>query len=184
MRFNRLVAVLFTTLAALAHGDDGASRQSEEARRCLGEQFVESLKDDNIVSYAQCWLSAQIIFTAACNDPKCGKFELEGMRRQLPARDLRIARQFEFLRDRLKELTGDMSSLKLESVRVDPRVLLEGNSDAAGQVPPDDTVTVVARVDPDTTVEIMINGVKGIGDSWRFTRSPDLRSVLNVTAPR
>jgi hypothetical protein len=178
MKIGWFSVLAFTLLAPSAPGN-GTPGDASSARRALGEQLVDSLKDDNIVGYSQCWLSAAVIFTAASNGPGCTERELEWLRKSLPARDLRIARQFEFLRDRLKEVTKDISSLKLESVQISPGEVFEDETQRGSQFTPH--IALAVRIDPDTVVEIAVNGAGGGGDSWRLTGPLDLRNVVKVT---
>ena len=50
MRFTRLVALLFAALLLVSQGNGEAQKREVDERRFLGEQLLDSIKDDNIVA--------------------------------------------------------------------------------------------------------------------------------------
>ena len=124
---------------------------ADEGRWFLGGRLVQSLRDDNIAGYAQCWESAKdLLRRAAKSGGKNAPEDLAKLSGDLAARDVRISRQFELLRDRFKELTKDLSSLKIESASGAPIRLTPGLT-----ILREPALTV--RVDKDTVVEIPVD---------------------------
>ena len=158
--------------------------KARAAQQALGEQFVASLRDDNIVAYSQCWLSGAIISRSECDAAEPDEEHLAWLRKSLPVRDLEIARQFEFLRDRLKDLAGSVSSVKLESVRLDPRDAEDVTLETSNTLYLAPALGIVLGVDPDTLVEISVEGATGTADRWWLTRSAGEMGALRITRRR
>ena len=86
-------------------------------------------------------------------------------------RDRQIARRFEPLRDRLKDLTKDLSGLKLE--------LVSGRVEEIRGLLHSYEIGVVVRVDADTVVEIAVDSAGRLGDNWYFLGPPEV--ALKIT---
>ena len=139
--------------------------QAKQGLRRLGEQFLDSLKNDNVVAYSQCWVSGSVVYEVVSKKHTFSKAERDEMRNRCLDRDRKIARQFEPLRDRFKELTKDLSRLSLEAVSV-------GTVRGADGIWRTDFPVVIVRVDPDTIVKIEVDSAAGIGDVWYFGAGP------------
>ena len=173
MRFTRSVVFLFAATLLISRGDGNAPKNAVDERRPLGEQLVDSLKDDNIVAFAQCWVSGKVLQALMCMDPDRSerKDELKRLPKEIPDRDRKIARQFEPLRERLKGLAGDLSQLRLESISGGVEVI-------RGLVHSYD-FGVVVRTDANTLVEFHVAAAAKIGDNWYFMGPPT--DCLKVT---
>ena len=181
MKFLPVTLAGLALWCACVGADDRVPGKARAAQQALGEQFVASLRDDNIVAYSQCWLSGAIISRSECDAAEPDEEHLAWLRNSLPARDLEIARQFEFLRDRLKDLAGSVSSVKLESVRLDPRDAEDVTLETSNTLYLAPALGIVLRVDPDTLVEISVEGATGTADRWWLTRSAGEMGALRIT---
>ena len=181
MKFLPVTLAGLALWCACVGADDRVPGKARAAQQALGEQFVASLRDDNIVAYSQCWLSGAIISRSECDAAEPDEEHLAWLRKSLPVRDLEIARQFEFLRDRLKDLAGSVSSVKLESVRLDPRDAEDVTLETSNTLYLAPALGIVLRVDPDTLVEISVEGATGTADRWWLTRSAGEMGALRIT---
>ncbi len=165
MKFTPFLVVVLVSLLAASPAGSEPPKETKDGRRVLGEQLLDSLKDDNIVAFAQCWVSANVMNRLIHKDPGSDEFEIRELARELPKRDRLIARQFEPLRDRLSDLTKDLSKLKLEFVF--------GKIEKVRSMTVSHNVGVLVRVDSDTVVEIGVGRAIKLGDDWYFVGNPE-----------
>ena len=167
MRSAAFVASALALLLACFSARCEEPKRPEDDLRTLGERFLDSLKDDNIVGCAQCWVSLSVAKRAA-NDARTPPEEL----RELPAvflnRDRVISRQFQPLRDRLKALRKDMASIKLDTVLARSGGTLHG-------VRKWDDITIVLRIDSRTICKVDFDRAAEFGGEWYFVFEPEPR---------
>lgn len=98
------------------------AEKAPEPYRDLGEQLVESLRNDDIVGYAHCWYPIRRInaFARASKRP-FPKDELQAMNVYFQKRNQQVAHSFKVLSGLFKK-QGDLKDLKLVDVTIQGKV--------------------------------------------------------------
>ncbi len=171
--FALIATALSPRLAASAEKPDKAELMA------LGEQFLDSLQDDNIVAFAQCWVSGTRMMDKIKRMQTVPKKMAIAWRQRLLSRDREIAAVFKPLREELGRLAGDLSRVSLESLSTDE--LDEWRyKDGRKEVKVNDVVMLL-RTDADTVVRVRVNGAWKMGDEWYFSNSLfDLIDILRT----
>lgn len=98
------------------------AEKAPELFQDLGEQLVESLRNDDIVDYAHCWASyRRLNLIAQASKEPVPKDELKAMKPYFQERNQQVAHSFKVLSDLLKK-EGDLKHLELVDVSIQGKI--------------------------------------------------------------
>jgi hypothetical protein len=172
MRQILLILTVFASVLVYYPGNSwGQEAPSQtETLRQLGEQFVDSLKDDDFVAYAQCWITWRMAYKTGVK-ADAPESMLKRHRYFMLERDRELTKLFPCLRQRLLDLSSELSQIKLESISgplkedEDTHVLIAN------------PLVVCVRVDPETVVKWSMLGVR-INAEWYFSGTPEPEETI------
>jgi hypothetical protein len=108
----KMVVTMTALLLVAAAPADTGGRPFQD----LGEQFVNSLRNQDIVEFSQCWISHRRVRTIiiASKAPD-SEINIKAMKGYLENRNRQVAKSFKRLTERFKK-DGDITRLKLVSI--------------------------------------------------------------------
>lgn len=133
----------------------------------LGHRFVNSLKDENMVAFSQCWLPAGLYpamlqqIELPPNVEMPSEEQVAAMVAGMVSRDREVASSFAEVMDRLREISADLSGIELVSIAA--------NISERDGVYQTSLFELRARIDEDTTVEIVLDDGMKIFGIWYLT---------------
>ena len=170
---NRTILGWVVLASVIAHAQALGGDPERTRLRALGERFVESLRDDNVVAHAQCWAAGPVLCEVAGTVDRLTEKQQSAMKRYYLKRDREIAAFFRPLQDELEKLAGDRSRLSLDSVSWtdlrEHRTVHNETVYTLGQL------IVTIRIDANTLVRLDMDDGAKIGDQWYFSDKPKTR---------
>ena len=141
----------------------------------LGHRFIESIKDDNIAGYSQCWAPGTMVRRMVERYPDGPTLtegdgqlqdETKAMKQEELKRDAYIIALFAPLRKELSKVAGgDLSLLTLESVRPERFERHDGFNTVGA-------FTLTYRINNKTHVELRMGDLITLGGQWYFCERP------------
>jgi hypothetical protein len=158
------VAMLVATQCA-GDGANGTKEKEAAGLHELAQRLLDSLKDDDIIAYSQCWITwPEALRCAKKHGPPPAM--LKKHRQFMLERDRTIAKLFQAVRSELSRLTPHLSDIKVDSMSGP----IEEDKDTGALI----SHPLVLRICVNTSsfVEWEMLGVK-VGEDWCLSGAPE-----------